>query len=106
MGFRDQAAPGIPSIAEALKIRSVPVGSVRKSGDKVIPAILEPPEQAIEPDPDQAEAWAGPAAMRVIARGGSVTGRDLEVEWNTVPSAKTIWNVTGFEARGQCIRLH
>lgn len=164
-GFKGQASLGIPAIAEALKVRNVLEGSVRKSGDTVritaqlvdastdkhlwsqtydrvlsaenlfaiqdeiaraivselskslqiettpadkpmvsvatqnldayqlylrardayrqrnqenIPGIVEMLETAIELDPDYAQAWAGLAAVSVIAPSWGVTGRDFE----------------------------
>jgi len=164
-GFKGQALLGIPAIAEALKVRNVLEGSVRKSGDTVritaqlidartdkhlwsqaydrvlsaenlfaiqdeiaraivaelskslqletsptdkpmvsvatesldayelylraretfrqrsqenIPHIVEMLEKAIELDPDYAQAWAGLAAVSVVAPSWGVTGRDFE----------------------------
>jgi TolB-like protein len=163
-GFKDQGSLGIPAIAEALKVRNVLEGSVRKSGDTIritaqlidgqsdkhlwsqtydrvlsaenlfaiqdeiakaivtelaksiklettltdaslvsvatenldayqlylqareifrqrstenIPRVIEMLEQALELDPDYAEAWAGLAAVSVIAPSWGITGRDF-----------------------------
>jgi len=163
--FKGQASLGIPAIAEALKVRNVLEGSVRKSGDTVritaqlidartdkhlwsqtydrvlsaenlfaiqdeiaravvaelskalqietvptdkrmvsvatesldayqlylrardtyrqrsqenIPRIVEMLEKAIELDPSYAQAWAGLAAVSVVAPSWGVTGRDFE----------------------------
>ena len=164
-GFKGQAALGIPAIAEALKVRNILEGSVRKSGDMVritaqlidgrtdkhlwsqtydrvlsaenlfaiqdeiaraivtelskslqieaaptdkpmvsvatenldayqlylrardtfrqrsrenIPDIVEMLEKAIELDSDYAQAWAGLAAVSVVAPSWGVTGRNFE----------------------------
>jgi len=163
-GFKGQDSLGIPAIAEALKVRNILEGSVRKSGDTIritaqlidgqsdkhlwsqtydrvlsaenlfaiqdeiaraivselaksiqlettspdaslvsvatenldayqlylqardlfrqrsaenIPLIIEMLEQALELDPNYAEAWAGLAAVSVIAPSWGVQGRDF-----------------------------
>ncbi len=164
-GFKGQDSLGIPAIAEALKVRNIVEGSVRKSGDTIritaqlidaetdkhlwsqtydrvlsaenlfaiqdeiakaivtelatsiqlktetlnaptvsvatesldayqlylrardmyrqrstenIPQIIEMLEQALELDPDYAQAWAGLAAVGVIAPSWNVEGRDFD----------------------------
>ena len=50
----------------------------RQRSQENIPRIVEMLEKAIELDPDYAQAWAGVAAVSVIAPSWGVTGRDFE----------------------------